>query len=302
MSGRIGSESETVLAWVRSDTCAGRSRGLPPDVESEVRGGGLLRRMVGGLVALALPIGLGAQTVVGVITDADSGNPISSAYAVVFTTQRDTLARALSDESGRFVLSPGPSEDDFLLRISALGYRDIVDGVFEIGRPDTLWATVRLSVAAIDIEGVVVPVVGRSAPLAERGFFERERTTTGQFMSREEIESGLRMSTLDVLERVSGLQVRYTAELQRGPPLVMTNYGTAIEARSAGRRCAPRIYLEGVPVQQGGEWSEPAELFDLRTINTDQILGIEVYDRPAGTPAIFSGASASCGVIVIWLR
>ena len=58
------------------------------------------------------------------------------------------------------------------------------------------------------------------------------------------------------------------------------------------------IYLDGIPVQLGG----PSPLFDLESIPVDAILGIEVYDGPAATPAQFTGGSAECGVIVIWTR
>ena len=257
------------------------------------------------LVAVVCAVSLGspcdAQVVVGRTTDRESGQVLANAYAALIDEDQDTLARALSDEDGRFVLELRSGPPAFLLLVQAPGYGGIIGEISDVGATDTLWTTVQLSVRPMEIEGVIVPVSVQHSTLVGAGFHRRAALGGGTFLTQEDFDRGTRTSLIDVLDRVPGIQME-PAPRPGAAPMVMLRAGVAAQARTGGSfGCAPMIYLDGVPVQQGGGL-EAHEYFDLESIGLESVLGIEVYDSPAETPAIFSGGSAACGVIAIWLR
>jgi len=60
----------------------------------------------------------------------------------------------------------------------------------------------------------------------------------------------------------------------------------ALSQRSPGPTAAPNF--EGA--------------FDLTTIDIANLSGIEIYRSAAEIPGVFNGASAACGVLVLWTR
>jgi hypothetical protein len=59
------------------------------------------------------------------------------------------------------------------------------------------------------------------------------------------------------------------------------------------------VYVDGHMVS-GRSQSDP--LFDMNSIQPDQIEAIEFYAGPSETPPEYSGLNSTCGVLVIWTR
>ena len=75
---------------------------------------------------------------------------------------------------------------------------------------------------------------------------------------------------------------------------------------AAGARpaCYMDVYLDGQSVYRGyGQDAHmPPPLFDLNSLATSEIEGIEVYSSAAQIPARFNASSSGCGVAIIWTK
>lgn len=187
---------------------------------------------------------------------------------------------AITNERGEFTLS-APTAASALVRIRRLGFRpESVSVQPASGRmPD-----VNVTLERIALELAPVTVVGRrDLSGAMAGFYKRRSSASGRFFTREEIErrNAARMS--DLLRMVPSLRVQ---------PRGMQN-----SVRIRGSRCAPLVWLDGVPLS--------AMEFDLDSMDPSTYEGIEVYSGPASVPVEFQqnrSASSSCGTIILWSR
>lgn len=129
------------------------------------------------------------------------------------------------------------------------------------------------------------------APRLDRvGFYDRERTTTGEFIDRAAIERRHAQRVTQILQNVPGVRTvpferDRTAVYMRGP----MNFSGI---------CWPRVYLDGVVLFQGGA---SAEFID-PVVHPTNLEGIEVYRSAAEVPPQYGGAQSACGVIVLWTR
>ncbi len=230
------------------------------------------------ILCAAIPIlGLGAQgaPVRGVVRNA-AGQPVEGAQV----SATGANAAAASNERGEFTLLVG-ADGPAVVRVRRLGFRpDSATVVLGNGRP----AELRFTLQRIAVDLAPVTVVGRrelSGPMA--GFYKRRTSSSGRFFTREEIERRNASRMSDLLRMVPSLRV-----IPRG----MQN-----SVRIRGSRCAPLIWLDGVPLS--------AMEFDLDSMDPSTYEGIEVYSGPASVPVEFQGnkqASSSCGTIVLWSK
>lgn len=246
--------------------------------------------------------GASAQEVRGTLRDVVTGRPLSYGTVELLGPGDAVAARAVTDEDGRFVLSP-VTPGSFRMRAGRIDAETVTDGPVLVEGSEPTRLDVLVALSAVELEPIDV-TIERTERLTAAGFYQRARTSTGVFMTRSQIDSGLRDSTIDVLERVPEVHVQ--PRVGPGPAVVLLRGGLIAGSRTASAgSCYPVIYLNGAPVQQGGLGKDgvPLELvlFDLSAISPDEIVGIEVYRSPAETPAQFSGISAACGVIVLWL-
>lgn len=232
-------------------------------------------------LACVLPVTvLDAQTatVRGTVRHA-AGFPMEGAQVSI----AGTATMVTSNERGEFTLTlPSASPDaPLVLRVRRIGFRpDSL--VLPPGGPRSGDLTFTLQRVAVDLAPVTV-VGRRDISGAMAGFYKRRASSSGRFFTREEIErrNAARMS--DLLRMVPSLRV-----IPRG----MQN-----SVRIRGSRCAPLIWLDGVPLS--------AMEFDLDSMDPSTYEGIEVYSGPASVPVEFQQnkqASSSCGTIVLWSR
>jgi hypothetical protein len=216
---------------------------------------------------------------------------------------------ALTDNQGRFELAgvePGTHELQFAL----LGYESRnVPVVVHPGR--TLEVDASLSTDAIEMEPIQVVV--RSSYLERNGFYGRERSTSGRFFDRADLDEMLATDLSDVVRRVPGVAVRQSARdfntvasSRRSISWGLDNTfspdggGNGIFTQGTTRRsgdngrpsCVLSIYVDGVLS------------FDpyLEWINVDLVDAVEVYGGGISAPAMFTTGGNSCGAIVVWTR
>ena len=120
-------------------------------------------------------------------------------------------------------------------------------------------------------------------------FYERQKRTNGQFVTRADIEARDPPNFTDIMRGISGGRVEYGGQ-----------YGTQVYfARAPGNRLvcpSPVVYLDGILIAATGE------AVDLDALVTpDPIEGIELYGG-VSVPIECNRGGRSCGVIAIWSR
>lgn len=269
----------------------GLVRGSAP-ARSHSRSTGFVRRL-GGMAAVALALMVGARanlqaqgqtgTVIGRVTDAATGAPVSSVNVVIAGTQLG----GLTADDGRFSLRNVPT-GALTLVVNRIGYEAKRVPVTVLANQSTS-ANVTLTQAAFSLAAVVTTVTGqqRKVELAN---------TTAQIALADKVAE-LPVSTMgQVLSgRAAGVQV-----VSGGA----TGTGSRIRIRgqsSLSLSNDPVVIIDGVRVssapgssQIGVGGSTPSRLDD---INPDEIENIEVIKGPSA--ATLYGTEAANGVINI---
>lgn len=213
------------------------------------------------------------QPLAGVVRDSATGLPIAGAQLSV----EGTDLRAQTGDDGAFRLLV-PARAGLRLGVRRLGFhpRSVAVGA----EPEV---EVRLAAAAVSLPPVVVRAEqGRySGRLA--GYYERlSRRTTGQFITRADIDRD-QPRTL-------------TALLQRMPGIQLARRQGAYYIRMRGRQCAPLVWLDGAAMTSGE--------VDLDAFAPSSLQGIELYLGANSAPSRFQSVrgNSECGTILLWSR
>ncbi|HEX7118865.1 MAG TPA: carboxypeptidase regulatory-like domain-containing protein [Longimicrobiales bacterium] len=260
-------------------------------------------------------------TLTGTVYDSTRAAPLAGAE--VFLS--GTGYRAVTDAAGRFRIDDLP---DGVYAASFLHPRLDSLGIYARPREVTLEAgvvaEVRLAVpsaatllaAGVALEdapadpaddAAAAPVARGPRPLAATeaappdrlsavGFYDRERTTTGAFLDRDQIRTRNAGRVSQLLLVIPGVRVRRTDD---GRVAVHMRDGERPSPTGETVICWPRVVLDGTVAWRGGVGS-PAYLDDV--VHPAELEGIEVYRSDAELPAVFSGTQSGCGVIVLWTR
>lgn len=246
------------------------------------------------LLALALLLHAGATTaqaqlVRGRLLEAETGGPIPA--GTIELIRNDTVIdEAVTDTAGSFTLQ-GDVGGEYRIRAERIGFRSSLSQVLALASGARIDLEYRLSTEVIGLDPITVITASRSMTLERKGFFDRENTTAGAFITREELgRPDVRVVT-DVLRRLPGVQV-----VRMG----MTTNDVVMRGGRM-RNCLPRIYLNGTVIRQGGAQSPGDPVLD-QFIKPTDIEGIEVYRSSLEIPAEFGGGDAPCGALVIWTR
>ena len=268
-----------------------------------MRSGRRSRRLVCGsaeFLAVTVLLGVrtvGGQEIRGSVVDAESAEPVVLAYVGLLAPGREFVVAALADERGRFsVRAPAPGA--YFLYVARDGYRPLLDGLFELGEDGVLELSVGMTPAPIPVDPVIVEVSGRGVDLAAVGFYERQASGLGHFVTREEIERSAVEALTDALVGVPGLRV-YAPGVD---PLVPTGVlNPEILVRRGTEWCLPALYLDGVAVARGGGQAGGDAVRPDDYVDPSEVDAVEIYTHPAETPPRFE-ATGGCGVVLIWTR
>ncbi len=185
-----------------------------------------------------------------------------------------------SDDAGVGLLLRVPPGDRWL-RVRRIGYRPESLLVKTVAGK-SLDTAVTLARVAIDLTPITV--IGRRemrGPMA--GFYQRQASGSGRFITRAEIEKRNPTNLTDILRTVPGFRIE--------------TRGFRNNVRIRGSRCAPLVWLDG----QGLFAAE----FDLDSFDPRTFDGIEIYSGSASVPVEFQSnqrMNSSCGTIVLWSR
>ncbi|HEY0970943.1 MAG TPA: TonB family protein [Gemmatimonadales bacterium] len=206
-----------------------------------------------------------------------AGSPIAGAQLQVI----GLLGRGSTGSDGAFILAGIPTGQR-MLRVRRLGFQPESVSV-EVSPGAETKVEVRLTALPLRMDAVVVEARLRpmySGRLAR--FWERRDRGIGTFFTAEEIDRRNPMVVTDLLRTVPGIR------LERN--------GNEHVVFFRGMRCAPLVWIDGMPATAG--YLNP----DHFTPNS--LAGIEVYAGPSQVPAelMWVRGKGACGVIALWTR
>jgi len=125
----------------------------------------------------------------------------------------------------------------------------------------------------------------RNTALEKQGFFRRQRSGWGTYITREDVDKRQPMFVTDLLTNVSGVRVVRTA---RGT-IVRSAGNTSLAGGSGG---CTRLWVDGA------QWGTvmPGDIDT--AVGPNELAGVEVY-RPGDVPPQFAGFG-QCLTIVVW--
>jgi hypothetical protein len=231
--------------------------------------------------------------VTGTLREEETGEPLFQAWAILVSSDGDSLVMFRSDSSGRFVLT-APVDGSYSVVARRDGYAPRVEGPFELRAGTAVDVELALRPLGYALEPTTVIGAAPVAALTAAGFYARQERGQGVFLDRAAIERRAGASELgDLLRAIPGITVDYNGLIRlRG-----------IVSGPASGCGAPLVYLDGFAVNRdeaasgqvsGNQWQ--------RSVHPSEIAGIEVYRSPSEVPAQYNtGGMAACGVILIWM-
>jgi hypothetical protein len=250
------------------------------------------------LISLSMPAGASAQVLRGTVIDELANRPVARARVAVMPADRDTVIISRITDDGVFEFHL-PEPGAYRLRVEALGYAALTTAALEVRADGVVTVELRMRVEAIALQPLRI-VAERVEPPFMRDIRYRQRLGFGNLVTREELDERTGSRLRDVLETVPGVRIVEVARRGGRPvPLVETR-AAAINPRG----CFAALYLNGIRQFEMGApdpdvLAKVEELFALRPYDIE---AIEVYRGAAEVPAEFSGSTAECGVVAVWLR
>lgn len=171
-----------------------------------------------------------AGSIAGQVLNAETGNPISGAQVSIPALQAGTL----SNVQGRFELSGVPA-GTHTVRFEVLGYGTETRSV-TLGAGEVASITVRLSEAAVELEGVVVTALGISREARSLGYATEE-------LRGPQLEATGEVDILNAMGgEVAGMDVRRVGPAGGSTRVVLRGASSILGENQ------PLIVVDGVPI------------------------------------------------------
>ena|SRR5690242_11224338 len=244
-----------------------------------------MRTGAAALLVCLLPLTLPAQAptdsarLEGRVRSVLSGEPLSGVLLALPGLQKFVV----TDSSGTFAFVTPPGTHHLSLRYREHTNEDY-DIILRAGQHTHL--DIMLDAEVVTLAPVVVDGRPGKGDFGIVGFYERRRFGFGRFITAAQLEKDRPQLLADYLERFG---LRYGCIGMTCGPLRYT----------AGQPCVMPVMLDGM-AQSGQE---------LRTLQTSQIGGIEIYRDQSDLPVSFAMAfsvdpatSQRCGAVVVWTR
>jgi hypothetical protein len=264
--------------------------GLPPDIEATVQAtradvmtGEVTVSTAGGQLAfedLRLATsrsGRRSGVVRGIVRSLDD-EPLGGARVEAPVNGAYSVTRS----NGTFRLDSVPTGTQSIV-VRQLGFQPISLTVNVTAREPTDM-NVALGPTA-NIMDTVLVTARRNSALEQQGFFRRQRSGWGTYITREDVDKRQPMFLTDLLTNVSGVRVVRTAS----GTIVRSAANTSLVGGSGG---CTRLWVDGA------QWGTvmPGDIDT--AVYPSELAGVEVY-RPGDVPPKFAGFG-QCLTIVVW--
>jgi hypothetical protein len=233
---------------------------------------------------------------------ADSTNlPLRGAEVAIPRLGKTTV----TDSVGEFVLH-GIELGNEVVIVRRIGFKSVTTQL-KFSRADT-----------VDVDFLMLPTVQRLAEVQVKGqprvsklidFDRRRAEGFGHFFTEEELLNQQNRLLSEVINKFPGQQIYRSNNSQaawvasaRGAQSILGSFKVSTSDVNRGapnNQCYAAVFLDGTPVFTGrrGEL-----LFDVNSIPTAQISGIEYYGGSGSTPVEFNVGGNTCGALVIWTK
>jgi hypothetical protein len=258
------------------------------------------------LAALALAAGVvRAQprlaSLRGIVMEDSTNRPLAGAVVSIPRLSKQVV----TDSAGAFLL-PGIPLGNEILMVRRIGYGSVTTQL-HFARAETVDVDVALISTAQRLPGVTVKGEATSPKLRE---FDRRRAEGfGHFITDSMMKNMRNRLLSEVVNMIPGQQIyrsnNSTAAWVSSSRGVQSVAGTFVLDQSDVRRGAPNnqcyaaVFLDGVPVFTGRRGQL---LFDINSVPTSQISGIEYYGGAGSLPPEFNKGGNTCGALVIWTK
>jgi hypothetical protein len=238
------------------------------------------------------------RVVRGRVTDIDGG---ALAYASI---QVNGGRRYLSDDSGRFTITPPAGRFSLLVRRIGFSPEEIkLDAP-----PDT---TIRVRMTAVATALPEQRITGRAAfaSLDLSGFYRRMKEAErgvnhGYFVTPEDFESRRPHLISQMAENYPAVFIRHNSLEPRKDLILGTPCSTpskwCVPVGPSLLRCVMTVYLDRVRIV--GKLGNTPDDFVNELVLPTTVAGMEIYPRGVGSPPEYQPANGSCGVVLIWTK
>lgn len=227
-----------------------------------------------------------AQVVTGVVIDAGTSQPLRDVGLRLRSSSGQFVAQALSDSAGHFVLQ-APRLGSFSLVAELIGMQPVTTPAVDV-QLGSVEVTVRMAESAVPLEPLTVHARSSADLGFLRGYYERmewnERTGSGRFITRDQVEARNPGNISDMLREVPRLNVQLD---QRR--------GAYITVRGGRADCPPAVFVDGIRTNR----RERAYIDEL--LRPMDLEGVEIYAGLAQMPGIYHD-DGGCGVLLFWTR
>ena len=273
------------------------------------------------LLAVWGPQTAAAQRLQGRLLDLQSNQPISSGILTLITEDGERVATAVTDDGGSWLLD-APNPGVYFIEAKRLGYQPWIDGPLEIQTGDAPVFVYHLRPAAIPLDPLEISAAATERYLQLSGFYERQRSDFGHFMTPDDIQRRQAARITDMLMSLPGVRL-----IDAGGGAG----GRHIQLRGGSLRrdgiCRPRVFVDGSLFMRGDsrplgvddfgrpeqrealeQDSDFARLFRGSSLDDighpSTIAAVEIYRSAVQVPVEFGGTSmqTQCGVIVVWTK
>jgi carboxypeptidase-like protein len=222
--------------------------------------------------------------------------------------------RSRTDSLGRYRLQNIP-RGEHLVITRAVGFRPD-SGMTAFDGDEALVSDVVLKVALNELPTVAVRETSVPIPRGKMAAFEERRALgIGHFVDREMLAKDENRQLGDILaSNVPGLKIHRgsgskswaaSGRATSGGKCAFcqpsrANLDPADRAAGAPAACYMEVYLDGALVFNSAATQIP--LFNLNSLQANEVEGIEVYTSTARIPAQYNRTGGGCGVMLIWTR
>jgi len=260
-----------------------------------------------------------AQRLQGRLLDLNSDQPINAGILTLLTENGERMATAITDDEGHWVLDV-PRPGHYYIEAKRLGYQPWIDGPVNLKTGDDWTSVYRLQPLAVLMDPVEVSARATERYLELTGFYDRQRSDFGHYITPDDIEKRQATRVSELLAPLPGVRL-----VASGGGLSQRYVQMRGSHLGQGGLCRPRVFVDGLIYNRGDsrmvgvdDWGNPVSATDDDAIATfraselniddiahpSTIAGIEVYRSATQVPVQFGGGSiqTQCGVIVVWTK
>jgi hypothetical protein len=241
------------------------------------------------LLALALPAPVCGQTILGRVLDQFSEQPVDGVIVSLVARTGEARATALSDSTGRFVLSP-PTAGEYLLVTERFGYLETRSPLLSLTTEGEAPLDLMVAPAPIGLEGLEISVEERAAEELDR-MGVSVNALGNRWIDKAQIDAiPVKRDMGTILERAAqaGIRVSRPENLTMGSDDIgLCVAFLRVRRADGGGRCA-LVVLNGVPM------SGPGAL-DIDPYSIEGIALLEPLEA-----AVQYGTLAGAGAVLVW--